>query len=525
MDKNRAGGHQHLSTYLTSLAFLILACTGSLLLQSCDHGLAHKSLRDIEWEKNDWEKASRALDASAKVIANAMAASPELFKGTTVSGEWHSRLEDAKGKLANSERDDRKLTNLAHQDRASSQAEVERLLTDARALRESAVSEAKGVEENVAKWQSFSADPGSALTAVEKNLRSIQAVDFGTLSQTVEKAERDWPAKKADLDGRLAALKSIEKSAETRWEGAQELKAQVSGGKLAGPQLGALVSLDEDVARDRASLASGVQQLTDLSGQLYLSWDKILADLEISRFGRENVYRERVRTVRTRLLDPATNRSEVTDEERWVPVPEQAYRSVENDIGMTIAHKDSGLYDSEASYSPQPPGFAYLASPETGSNRYGHWTHSGGQTFWSFLPEYILLRELLRSHDYRPIQVNEYRGYTAARTAGKTYYGGNFSSSPATRTPTYGTHGSFTAKNYSTSRYVQSGGFRSSAYASNRDHAGFSGFTSARPEPPHSGIKPSSSGAGKRFGSGAAPSSGRRFGRSGGLGRSFGRRR
>ncbi len=269
-------------------------------------------------------------------------------------------------------------------------------------------------------------------------------------------------------------------------------------------------------------------KLTDLSGQLYLSWDRILADLEISRFGRDNVYRERLRTIRTRLLDVAANRSEITDEEHWVSVPEPAYRSVENDIGMTLAHKDAGLYDSEAHDSPQPPGFAYLATPEAGSNRYGHWTHSGGQTFWSFLPEYLVLRELLRSHDYRPIQVAEYRGYTAARTAGKTYYGGGGFNSPASapRTPTYGTHGSFTAKNYSTSRYVQSGGFRSSAYASNRDHTGFSNFTNPHAAAPASGISaPSSNGAGKRFGSGAAPSSGRRFGRSSGVGRSFGRRR
>jgi len=525
MDKNRAGRHQRLSTYLTSLAFITFAGIGSLLLQSCDRGLPHSLLRDIEWEKSDGQAASRTVDGSVKAVEKALTASPELYQGTTVSGDWHSKLDDAKNKLANSEGNNRKLTELSHRDRASSQAEVRRLLAEARTLRESAISEAKSVEENVSKWQSFSADPKAAMAAIEKNVRSIEATDFGTLSGTVEKAEKDWPAKKADLDGRFTALKNIEKAAEAKWDGAGELKAQVSGQKLAGPELARLVSLDQDLTRDHASLTSGVQQLSDLSEQLYLSWDKILADLEISRFGRDNIYRERIRTVRTRVLDLATNRSETADEERWISVPEPAYRSVENTIGMTIAHKDAGRYDSEASNSPQPPAFAYIASPEAGSNRYGYWTHSGGQTFWSFLPEYLVLRELLRSHDYRPIQVAEYRGYTAARANGKTYYGGSSNSGAATRTPTYGTHGSFTAKNYSTSRYVQSGGFRNSAYASNRDHAGFSGFTSPRTEAPQSGIRSPSGSAGKRFGSGASPSSGRRFGRAGGVGRSFGRRR
>ena len=150
------------------------------------------------------------------------------------------------------------------------------------------------------------------------------------------------------------------------------------------------------------------------------------------------------------------------------------YRSVEKDIGMTLAHKDAGLYDTEARESPQPPGSLtwhpskrVLIDMVTGPTR-------GGQTFWSFLPQYLVLRELLRSHDYRPIYVNEYRGYTAAQSDRKTYYGGSVDQTTRTRTPTYGTHGSFTAKNYTTSRYVQSGGFQGSAYASSRDGRAFS---------------------------------------------------
>src|SRR6476469_7716076 len=117
MDKNRAGRHQRVSTYLTSLAFLTLAGTGSLLVQSCAQGLSHSSLRDIEWEKSDWQKASGTVNASVKVVERARAASPELFRGTTVSGNWHSKLEDAKRKLAAAEREDRKLTEFSHQDR------------------------------------------------------------------------------------------------------------------------------------------------------------------------------------------------------------------------------------------------------------------------------------------------------------------------------------------------------------------------------------------------------------------------
>jgi hypothetical protein len=498
---------------------------GALSTASCDRGLPHNLRRDIEWERDDFERASRAVDASAKAVENAIAASPELFQGTSAPEDWRSKLADARTDLERSQRDDAKLHEISRLDRASSRTEAEQLLGEARHLRDAAISEATSTEAAVSKWRHFAQNPREALKTTGETLSSIKAIDLPTLSGTVEKAERDWPAKKADLEARLLTLKDIAKAAEAKWDGAEAVRTQASGQTLAGPSLASLISLDDQLTRDRSSLASGVQELTDLAGQLYVSWDKILTDLEISHFGRENVFRERIKTVRTRLLDPATNRSEATDVERWISVPEASYRSVEKDIGMTLAHKDAGLYDFEAKESPQPPGFAYLAPVEQGSNRYGYWTHSGGQTVWSFLPEYLVLRELLRSHDYRPIYADEYRGFAAARAAGRTYYGGAFDAATRTRTPTYGTHGSFTSKNYATSRYVQSGGFRGSAYASNRDRSNFSAFRNSKPDLPHSNVAPGSSNTGKRFGLGAAPSSGRQFGRPGGLARSFGRRR
>ena len=131
---------------------------------------------------------------------------------------------------------------------------------------------------------------------------------------------------------------------------------------------------------------------------------------------------------------------------------------------MAIAHKDAGLFDSEAQNNVQPPGFAYIASPDQGSNQYGYWSHSGGQSVWTFLPEYLIMRELLWGHSYRPIYVNEYNGYQTALRSGRTYYGQETPASP----PKYGSHGTFTAQRYASSRYVQSGGYSGSAYASNR---------------------------------------------------------
>jgi hypothetical protein len=130
----------------------------------------------------------------------------------------------------------------------------------------------------------------------------------------------------------------------------------------------------------------------------------------------------------------------------------------------------------------------------------------------------LLLRELLWNHDYRPVMPADYGAYRMAQRSGASYYGQR---TPASA-PTYGSHGTFTQSHYAGSRYVQSGGFNGSAYAS-RGSAGSPQFG------PHAASAPSNSSSGMRFGrQPGSPPAGQRFGRPGGFrpsGRGFGRRR
>ena len=149
----------------------------------------------------------------------------------------------------------------------------------------------------------------------------------------------------------------------------------------------------------------------------------------------------------------ADKKTEVSSDVAWTDVSPASYHAVENNLGMAIAHKDAGLYDSEAQGTAQPPGFAYIAPPSVGSNQYGYWTNNEHGSFWTFLPEYLIMRELLWGHSYRPIYVNEYNGYSSALRSGRTYYGRETPASP----PRYGSHGTETEQRYAGSRYVQSG--------------------------------------------------------------------
>jgi hypothetical protein len=86
MDKNRAGRYHCVPGHLRKALPLAIFVAASLLVQSCDRGLSHGVLRDIEWEKNDWQAASRTVDASVKLVEGAITTSPELFQGSACTG-------------------------------------------------------------------------------------------------------------------------------------------------------------------------------------------------------------------------------------------------------------------------------------------------------------------------------------------------------------------------------------------------------------------------------------------------------
>jgi hypothetical protein len=372
------------------------------------------------------------------------------------------------------------------------------------------MEEAEAIESAATRWLDFQRNLPHYLAKMRGEYDAIGAVDLAPVATTVAKAEQDWPAKKADLDVRLAALQEASEKAQAQWRATEPARQAAAAGKASGPQIAALIQAEDLLAKESANLAGNADQLRGMCGQLYDAWDKVLADLDVSREGADTVYREKVKTVRTHLADVAEKKTQISSEEKWEEVSPASYRVVENDLGMAIAHKDAGLFDSEAQNTAQPAGFGYIAPPSQGSNQYGYWTHDSSGSFWTFLPQYLLMRELLWGHNYRPIVIHEYNGYQAAQRSGHTYYG---QETPASR-PKYGSHGTFTEQRYAGSRYVQSGGFRGSAYATRGAGAPSPSASSAGPGA-HASRPPDAGRAGQRFGSSPDSSSGRKFGAGG----------
>ncbi len=491
---------------------------GLVLLTSCSR-LPSGLRSDIAYEGERVGAAEHQLQQSQQTLAHDLAQAPDLFRDASAPAQWNARLQSDREKLASAEKIQSELADLARRGRRESQFEAEQLLRRERQLLASATSDSQAVIATAGEWLDFEHNPPAHLAKMRREYDTICHFDLAPVTKDIEQAEHDWPAKKAALEERLNALRAIPKQVETEWESTQPLREAAAAGKADGKQLATLIQTDETFAGDENALPAKSAQLESLSGQLYYAWDKILTDLDEPRYGGEQVFRERIKTIRTHFANATAKNGETTSEERWVKVSEPEFRAVENDLGMAIAHKDAGLFDSEAQTTPQPAGFAYIAPETQGSNQYGYWTHAGGHSVWTWLPEYLILRDLLWNHDYRPVIADEYRRYRSAQTAGKTYYGQTTPAAP----PKYGTHGTFTETHYAGSRYAQQGGFAGSRYASHPGAAASASRYPARSEP-----EMNNNGAGRRFGAGSHEPSGHQFGRPGGfrgMGRSFGRRR
>lgn len=509
-----------------------LGVLGFLLLAGCGARLPGSLRSEIKSESDRLESAEKQIQHDEKTVRDNLASAPDLFQGSSVATQWPARLRSARRKLDDAKVQDRELERLAREDRAQSQRRAEWLLAGARNLREGAVHDADAVASQSDRWVGFRRNLSSSLESMKREHDSIRAVDFSPAAKAVAKAEQDWPAKKVALETRLGELKSVPDTLDKKWKDTETARQDAAAGKATGPELATLIETGEALSQASIDLPIKADELRVQSGQLYDAWDKVLADLDMSRDGHVPTYREKIKTVRTHYTDVAAKKTEILSDEKWVTVSEPAFRAVENDLGMSISHKDAGLFDSEATTVPQPAGFAYMATPEQGRNQYGYWAHDGGHSVWTWLPEYLIMRQLLWGNDYRPIVIDEYRGYRTYHDSGRTYYGQSTPQAP----PKYGSHGTFTQTHYGSSRYVQSGGFKGSGYAS-RPGASATTTPSYRSEP-RIGTNPSDPNAGKRFGSGASSSpSGRRFGSGASSapsgrrfgapssGRSFGRRR
>ena len=131
----------------------------------------------------------------------------------------------------------------------------------------------------------------------------------------------------------------------------------------------------------------------------------------------------------------------------WKAVSEDTFWAHQEDLGLALFTKPTGMYISEAMKTPEPPGEVLIAEPTivdgqpTGRNGYGYWGDGG---FWVWYGQYRLISDLLGGGRYG---YNDWSSYNR-RDRGQPYYGNN---------DKWGTYGGSTYGNgrYSNSSYAK----------------------------------------------------------------------
>ncbi len=458
----------------------------------------------IDGDRAALASAQTQLRSAQDEVARESQAEPDLFRAVSATGHWADHFGQAAGWLEYASRDMDELGRIEKANRRQDRQQAESLLEHERDLRTKALAEAAGVEKEAAQWVDWKRQLPQTVQGMERDYHAIHALDLAPAAATVQKAETDWPEKKADLDARLAAVRGAVTQSDNLWQSTDAARRQAASGNYAGLDFAVLLAAADSLKSSAAALPQKTAELNSLSGQLYDSWDKLLVDMEVRGIGNAREYDQQIRTVRTHLTDASAKTGATTSEKKWVGVPRTTYEAMRNDLGMAIEHKPAGRYDSESEHVAQPAGFAYMAPPTQASNRYGYWEHRDGRSFWVFYGQYALMRDLLFNHGYQPVERGEWEGYRTYQSRGQTYYGQD----PGASAPKYGSQGTATQNRYSGSTYAQGGGFRDSRYASkpgsyrdskyaspgahdaNGDHSPKRFGSGSRPEEPHAAPAP-----------------------------------
>jgi hypothetical protein len=445
---------------LRILAVLLTVAIVVVIFAGLD-GLPRDVKAQIAGERKEFAAAQTHIRADRDEVSSELAKEAALFNALPSAHTYPDRLTRAERWLGVAATDLDQLGKLEKQNRHKDREEAERLISHAKQTRTAAIADADLVRKDAAHWIELKQHLPQEAKDMDRDYQAMHAVDLAALAAAVQKAESDWPAKKSDLETRLANVRGMIARGDEAWQSTEGARRAAASNDYAKVDFATLFPAADTLKTSATELPKQAEQLKTLSGQLYQSWDKILEDMEVRGSGSDKSYDQKIQTVTTQLSDATAKASTATSDEKWVDVSKAQYEAQEKNLGMAIEHKPAGKYDTESERVAQPAGFAYMA-PYGQSNQYGHWEGNGGNSFWVFYGQYALMRDLLFHHDYRPFGRYDYDEYYTYRSRNQTYYGRD----AATQAPRYGTSGTATQEHYAGSTFAKSGGFKDSKYAS-----------------------------------------------------------
>ena len=433
-----------------------LACIVLLVMLIGGNGLGGETAALLEVESQAYPAARAELQKKQEFVAGALSKDPDFFAREAAG--WKLRLAKDQKQMEAAGGILKAAQSLAKEQGGEARASIEQKLLQVRAARTAALADAGEIAGRIEKLLALRKNHAALLEQARADHEALQGGDTAALKAKVRRAERDWPAKKSDLEERLQQIEKIRRDGENAW---QTLQAQNA---LPPEKIDffAMATAGEMLHQSLIDFSHSREHLDELVDQLYISWEKVLVDMAVEE-NEEVRFLHKIQTTRIRV--PGSGEEAVAEPlppiEAWQPVSRAEYEKHKNDLGMALAVKPAGKYDEEAeSSAAEPPGYAYIAPPEQGSNQYGHWVRDQrGGSFWEFYGKYAFLQTLFWGPSYRPIYAGDYRSYRRHRDSGRPYYGTTGGGQPR-----YGSSSASTRQRYGSSKYVRTDGFRGSRY-------------------------------------------------------------
>ena len=442
-------------------------------------GFSREARTLVQAESRNLSIGRKQFDVERQAVLDALAAEPDMFQPKAFDKTWPKRLDEAASRLDAADKAMEQARAILAENDEKKRVELEQALERVRSARTFVASEITEIAQLARQRLDLKRDFSDSVAKMETDYKATLAVDLQSVRALVTQAVTTWPAKKADLERRLAAASALMQSSETAWAQAQAAGAKPrAAGADNDIDYEMVITAANTLSDNYRNLNLATITIKDLVSQLNVSWDKILSDMEV-REGSIVTFYHQIRKVTSSYLevDPKVaeaeeNAEKAADEsavasgsdgarimEAWVKVDKSRYLSMEKNLGMTIEHKPAGKYDSEATKRVQAGGYAYMASPEERRNRYGYWRGSGGSSFWVFYGQYSFMRSMFWGPSYYPIGVSHYRGYRSAYGSGRSWYGRDSSGRAL-----YGSQGSRTRSTYASSKYRRNNGYKNTQF-------------------------------------------------------------
>jgi len=420
---------------------VLLFATDSLL-----GGLPGATRELFDVEKSEISKTSIRIGEDQQRVDQMVSRDKAFLEPISQREGWQDELTAAASEIeAVGKRLNSKAKPLFEKNESDDAAALTTLLQEIRAARVSALARAESARKRAEKLVYFKE---KRRELVDGALAAYQALDNGELSQLEVKAAQsaaDWPEKSSDIEQRMGVFATLKDKAEA----SHTFVVNEDRKETTEIDFEALGRHAEVLTEANTAFRHSISSISTLLDQLYVSWDKVLEDMEI----REGYEVEFYHTYKRIEVD-RNNQSKSSDQTQ--KVSKSFFQQHEKNLGMTLESKPKGKYDFEADKQTAPPGYGYV-----GNSHYGQWKRdSHGNSFWEFYGKYALMRDLFWGPSfYRPIYRSDWDGYRQSRSTGRTYYGRDTSGNQV-----YGSKGKMSRTKYANSRYTSSKGFSNTQY-------------------------------------------------------------